>query len=178
MFSINPSSDIVKNPRGLVEVVLRGITIVRYHEVSWRRWPLTCTSYRAKSQDVFLLPQVVSLTSAVVASVYLGILANLCNFMVTTGKQNPDVPVGSCEVFMYQVSSEGFESEGSLTFDRAGPVCVVLVLSVLLIIYQILAILQLFLNVEVLNIMKTCCKSTCTVFSIIVSSKFKFLFPV
>lgn len=113
--------------------------------------------------------QAVSFSLAVIASVYVGIFENICDFMVTTGqKTSHDVSVGNCKTFMYKYSVDGISFEGSYTFQPILSVCVMLVLSFVVVTYQVLAIIHLFLDIKPLNIRIRCSKSMCSIFSIIV----------
>ena len=94
------------------------------------------------------------------------------------GKLNPDNhTIGNCETFKYQYhfyqNGTYKVSEDSKTFLQTASIIFILALSTLVIIYQLLAVLQLFLNVKPLSIRKTCCNSTCSIFSMIVSSMSK-----
>lgn len=141
----SPSLDNVKNLQGLGEVILRGLSIV------------------------------VSFTSIIAASVYMGIFKTICDFMETAaspGKLNPDNhTIGNCETFQYRYTVQSpngvITHSGSFTFLQTTSIIFILALSTLVIVYQLLAVLQLFLNVKPLSIRKTCCKSTCSIFSMI-----------
>ena len=89
--------------------------------------------------------------------------------MVTTGKYAPhNVSVGNCKTFMYKFSVNGFNMEGSYTFQPRVSVYAILALSLVAIIYQLLAIIHLFCNIKQLNTRMRCYKSVCSIFSIIV----------
>ena len=115
--------------------------------------------------------QVLSILSIVSASVYFGALAELCNSIAATHTSNPKVVVGSCGKFSYEYSTSGFASgkfSETVSFDVGGSVGWVLVLSLVFIACQILAILQFFLSIEVLNAKKVICKTIWTIYSLVV----------
>ena len=95
--------------------------------------------------------------------------------MVTTGKNAAhNVSIGNCKTFMYKYSVNGITMEGSYTFQPRVSVYAILALSLVVIIYQLLAIVHLFLNIKPLKMRPRCCKSVCSIFSIIVR-KFEML---
>jgi hypothetical protein len=114
--------------------------------------------------------QVLSLCSVVSTSVYFGALQGLCGFMVKIQASHPDVVIGTCNNFqVHIITSDGSTSvTESLSFDVRGSVGWILALSLVAIAYQILAILQLFLNLQVLNTKKVLCKTVWTIFSLMV----------
>ena len=115
------------------------------------------------------LIQVLSLCSVVSASVYFGALADLCTFMVTTQTAHPSVVIGMCNNFQFHVTTSDGSVTESLSFsDVRSTVGWILALSLVTIAYQIFALLQLFLNLQVLNIKKALCKTIWTVFSLMV----------
>ena len=127
--------------------------------------------------DTFFLvwyTQILSIGSIGAASAYLGALSSLCQYMELTHQKNHNTVIGTCEVFAYKYgTNSGGEpvGEGSLKFESKGTAYWVLALSLVMLLYEILALLQLYLKSGVLNARKACCKSTVTVtiFSIFVS---------
>ena len=92
--------------------------------------------------------------------------------MELTHQKNPSIVIGTCEVFAYKYGTSGGSksyAEGSLKFESKGTAYWVLTLSLIVFIYQIVALLQLYCKSAIFNIRKDCCKSTVTVFSTIVS---------
>ena len=114
--------------------------------------------------------QVLSLCSAVCASAYFGVLADLCSYMTKLHAAHPNVVIGTCYTFSYRVVKDNRDIEESLSFDSKSSVGWILALSFVTFIYQILAILQLFLDFEVPHIKKVLCKCTCTIFFLTVRS--------
>ena len=99
----------------------------------------------------------------------MGIFENICDFMVTSGKNNPrNVTVGNCQTFMYKYSIDGINMEGSYTFQPGVAVCAMLALSLVVVIYQFFAMIHFFHNIKPLNIRIRCCKTVCSIFSLIV----------
>ena len=94
--------------------------------------------------------------------------------MELTHQKNHDTVIGTCEVFAYKYGKNGGSTpyaEGSLKFESKGAAYWVLALSLVVLIYQVIALLQLYCKSGILNARKACCKSTLTIFSIFVSMK-------
>ena len=114
------------------------------------------------------ITQVLSISSVVIASVYLGSVAGLCSFMATFQTAHPSVVVGNCNSFQVHVTrSDGSLSE-SISFASRGPVGWILALSFLVIAYLGLAMFQQCLKLQVLNRKKVICRTVWTVFSLMV----------
>ena len=80
--------------------------------------------------------------------------------------------IGTCEVFAYEYGTNGggeAVGEGTLKFESKGAAYWVLALSLVVLIYEILALLQLYCKSGILNARKACCNSTATISSILVS---------
>lgn len=116
-----------------------------------------------------LIKQVLSLCSAVCASAYFGALVDLCNY-ITFHAAHTDVVIGTCNNFTYQIVSDEYNIVESLSFDSKSSIGWILALSFVAFIYQLLAILQLFLDFEAPNVKKILCKCTCTIFFLTVCS--------
>ena len=94
--------------------------------------------------------------------------------MELTHQKNHDTVIGTCEVFAYKYGTSGGSTpyaEGTLKFESKGAAYWVLALSLVMLVYQVIALLQLFCKSGILNARKVCCKSTVTIFSIFVSAK-------
>ena len=101
----------------------------------------------------------------------MGALSSFCQYMELTHQKNHNTVIGTCEIFAYKYgtnSGGGPVGEGSLKFESKGTAYWVLTLSLVMLIYEILALLQLYCKSAILNARKACCKSTATVFSIFV----------
>ena len=105
-----------------------------------------------------------SLLSIAVAAAYFALLENLCQFMtaVVSRRNRSNLASGNCDYFTYSTNVE------SGVFDTMSTAGWIIFLSLLVVIYQILAVSQLFLNFKLLHIKIPIRKSFWTVFSIIV----------
>ena len=94
--------------------------------------------------------------------------------MELTHQKNPNIVIGTCEVFAYKYGTgddPGIPiAEGSLKFESKGSAYWVLVLSLAMFFYQIIALLQLYFKCGILNIKRACYYSTVTIFFIVVSA--------
>ena len=101
----------------------------------------------------------------------MGALSSFCQYMELTHQKNHNTVIGTCEIFAYKYgtnSGGGPVGEGSLKFESKGTAYWVLALSLVMLIYEVLALLQLYYKSAITNARKPCCKSTATVFSIFV----------
>ena len=131
-------------------------------------WVWNCTSVTYLWLCFLWIKQVLSLCSAACASAYFVVLSNLCSYMTTFHAAHTDVVIGTCDNFAYKVHTENGGSfsdhSKSVSFDSKSSVGWILALSFVAFIYQILAVLQLFLDFKIPNMKKVLCKCTCTIF--------------
>lgn len=117
--------------------------------------------------------QVLSFACIAAASAYFGLLANLCRTVdeirdLAAG--NPNVVVGDCKELKYEFRMGGSFQSSTYGYDKKSAAGWIIFLSILVLIYQILALLQLFLHFKLLHIKIPVCKTYWTLFFIIVSS--------
>ena len=92
-----------------------------------------------------------------------------CRRQRRTTRRSPQFPRGNCDMFLYMVRTVTSSSSKSVSFDQKSASGWLIFVSGLVIIYQTLALLQLFLNFKLLHMKIPVYKSLWTLFYIIVS---------
>lgn len=108
----------------------------------------------------------------IIASVYFDGVAHLCGYLQTAGLDYPGVVFGTCDNFQYHIRTLSpvgtVNASASLVFDLYGAVGWSLVLTLALTVWTALSIFHLFLQCQVLNGNKACCRMAWTTFSLMV----------